>query len=110
VLVRVADHGDTNTVRLMLQFGIPPDVQTGVDRATALHSSAGAGSMETVRLLLVHGATVDARDGRWHATPLARATVGSGIRLGRSPHPDWVTTFDLLLAAGADPSHAWGDR
>jgi hypothetical protein len=47
---------------------------------------------------------VDARDGRWQATPLAWATVGSGMRLGRSPQPDWVATVDLLLHAGADPS------
>src|SRR6266581_517652 len=71
------------------------------DGATALHLAASAGSTSTVRLLLEHGADIEARDTTWDSTPLEWAIVGSGLRLGHDPHPDWPATVAALLDAGA---------
>jgi hypothetical protein len=41
------------------------------------------------------------RDTTWNSTPLEWAIVGSGMRLGHDPHPDWPATVSALLDAGA---------
>jgi ankyrin repeat protein len=102
VLTDAADHGHTDAVRLMLDLGFPPGARSGQDDgATALHLAATAGSTETVRLLLDRGAGIEARDTTWHSTPLEWAIVGSGMRLGHAPDPDWPATVRVLLDAGA---------
>jgi len=63
--------------------------------------------VEVVRLLLDRGADVAARDTTWDSTPAVWASVGSGMRLGRAPAPDWVTTVELLIGAGASVADAW---
>lgn len=112
-LVRAADHGNADAVGLMLDLGFPIDTRTHEDGdgngATALHAAAGAGSVHVVRLLLDRGADIDARDTTWHSPPLHWATVGSGLRLGNAPHPDWTATTQALIAAGASLDGAWID-
>jgi hypothetical protein len=54
-----------------------------------------------VRLLLDRGADIEARDTTWDSTPLEWAIVGSGMRLGHAPNPDWPGTVSALLDAGA---------
>jgi ankyrin repeat protein len=101
-LIDAADHGHTEAVRLMLDLGFPPDARSEPDNgATALHLAAAAGSTATVRLLLDHGADIEARDTAWNSTPLEWAIVGSGMRLGHNPDPDWPATVGALLDAGA---------
>jgi ankyrin repeat protein len=101
-LTDAADHGHTEAVRLMLDLGFPPGTRSGPDDgATALHLAAAAGSTGTVRLLLDRGADIEARDTTWNSTPLEWAIVGSGMRLGHNPHPDWPATVSALLDAGA---------
>jgi hypothetical protein len=106
-LVRAADHGDVDAVRLMLDVGFPIGVHAGVDGATALHAAAGSGSVGVVRLLIERGGDLDARDGRWQATALAWATVGSGFRMGHDPAADWPATVRLLIEAGSPLDGAW---
>ena len=102
VLADAADHGHTEAVRLMLDLGFPPGARSEPDDgATALHLSAAAGSLGTVRLLLGRGADIEARDTAWNSTPLEWAIVGSGMRLGHDPDPDWPATIGALLDAGA---------
>jgi ankyrin repeat protein len=102
VLTDAAGHGDTEAVRLMLDLGFPSGARSEQDNgATALHLAAGAGSPGTVRLLLDRGADIEARDTTWDSTPLEWAIVGSGMRLGRDPHPDWPATVGTLLDVGA---------
>jgi ankyrin repeat protein len=102
VLTDAADHGHTEAVRLMLDLGFPPGARSEQDNgATALHLAAAAGSTGTVRLLLDRGAGVEARDTAWNSTPLEWAIVGSGMRLGHDPDPDWPATISVLLDAGA---------
>jgi ankyrin repeat protein len=102
ILTDAADHGHTEAVRLMLDLGFPPGTRSGqADGATALHLAAAAGSTGTVRLLLDRGADIEARDTTWNSTPLEWAIVGSGMRLGHDPHPDWPATVSALLDAGA---------
>ena len=106
-VVDAADAGRTQAVRLMLDLGFPLDARGGVDGVTALHAAAGSGAAETVRLLIDRGADIEARDTTWHGTPLAWATVGSGLDLGRNPNPDWVATVQTLIDAGAAVEGAW---
>ena len=102
VLTDAADHGHTEAVRLMLDLGFPPGARSEQDNgATALHLAAAAGSIGTVRLLLERGAGIEARDTAWNSTPLDWAIVGSGMRLGHDPDPDWPATVSALLDAGA---------
>jgi ankyrin repeat protein len=101
-LPAAADHGATDAVRLMLDLGFPPDARSAPDNgATALHLAAAAGSPATVRLLLDRGADIEARDTTWDSTPLEWAVIGSGLRLGHDPRPDWPATVSALLDAGA---------
>jgi hypothetical protein len=86
----------------MLDLGLPPGARSEQDDgATALHLAASAGSTSTVRLLLERGADIEARDTTWDSTPLEWAIVGSGLRLGHDPNPDWPATVAALLDAGA---------
>jgi ankyrin repeat protein len=102
VLADAAGHGHTEAVRLMLDLGFPPGVRSEQDDgATALHLAAAAGSTGAVRLLLDRGADIEARDTSWNSTPLEWAIVGSGMRLGHDPDPDWAATVSVLLDAGA---------
>jgi ankyrin repeat protein len=102
VLTGAADHGHTEAVRLMLDLGFPPGARSEQDNgATALHLAAAAGSPGTVRLLLERGADIEVRDSAWNSTPLEWAIVGSGMRLGHDPDPDWTGTVSTLLDAGA---------
>jgi hypothetical protein len=102
LLADAAGHGHTEAVRLMLDLGFPPGARSEPDDgATALHLAAGAGSTSTVRLLLDRGADIEARDTTWDSTPLEWAIVGSGMRLGHDPDPDWPATVGVLLDAGA---------
>jgi ankyrin repeat protein len=102
VLTDAADHGHTEAVRLMLDLGFPPGARSEQDHeATVLHLAAAAGSPGTVRLLLERGADIEARDIAWNSTSLEWAIVGSGMRLGHDPDPDWPATVSVLLDAGA---------
>ena len=103
ILIEAADYGHDGAVRLMLNLGFPPDIRASRegDGATALHAAAAAGSAGTVRLLLERGADIEARDTTWDSTPVEWAIVGSGMRLGHDPGPDWVATVRTLLEAGA---------
>jgi len=87
----------------MLDLGFPPGTHAGRegDGATALHAAAAAGSTATLRVLLEHGADLEARDTTWDDTPLGWAIVGSGMRLGHDPDPDWVAVVRTLIEAGA---------
>ena len=101
-LADAASHGHTEAVRLMLDLGFPPGTRSEQDDgATALHLAAAAGSAATVQLLLERGADIEARDTTFDGTPLEWAIVGSGLRLGHDPHPDWPATVAVLLDAGA---------
>jgi ankyrin repeat protein len=101
VLTDAADHGHTEAVRLLLDLGFPLGARSEQDDgATALHLAAAAGSIGTVRLLLERGADIEARDTTWNSTPLEWAIVGSGMRLGHDPDPDWPATVSALLDAG----------
>jgi Ankyrin repeats (3 copies) len=102
ILTDAAGHGHTEAVRFMLGLGFPPGTRSEQDDgATALHLAAAAGSVSTVRLLLDRGADLEARDTSWESTPLEWAIVGSGMRLGHAPNPDWPATVNALLDAGA---------
>ena len=100
-----ARHGQYVAIRavgLMLDLGFPPGTRSVQDDGgTALHLAAAAGSTATVRLLLERGADIEARDTTWDDTPLGWAIVGSGLRLGHDPQPDWPATVSALLDAGA---------
>jgi hypothetical protein len=101
-LIQAAELGRTGAVRLMLDLGFPAGARAADgDGATALHAAAGSGSTAAVELLLRRGADIEARDTTWSSTPLEWAIVGSGVRLGGNPDPDWAGTVRALIDAGA---------
>ena len=103
-LVNAAEHGNVESVALMLRLGFPIDTRRDGeddDGATALHAAAWAGSAATVALLLDHGADVTVRDTRWKGRPLEWGLVGSREAPESAPEPDWLATVRLLLDAGA---------
>lgn len=100
-IVTAAETGSTAAVTLMLDLGFPVEARGGDHGGTALHAAAYSGSVGTVRLLLDRGADTEARDSTWDDTPLGWAAVGSGIRPGENPEPDWVATVLALIVAGA---------
>ena len=91
-LMEAALHGDTATVRQLLDAGVSPNV-TNQAGATPLMRAVSNLNLETTRLLLDSGAIVNARsdDGR---TPLV---IAAGI-------PGASAVVKLLLDRGADPS------
>jgi ankyrin repeat protein len=108
-LVDAAGEGRIQAVELMLDLGFPLAAHGGADGATPLHAAAGSGSADLVRRLIGRGADIEAADATWGSTPLTWATVGSGLRFGRDPNPDWVATVQILIDAGASLEGAWVD-
>lgn len=104
VVGRAAGTRGTEPLALMLELGLAHDARDDSGEQP-LHAAAYHGNPAAVRLLLQAGAQVDARDTRFHATPLAFATVGSGEQDGEPG--DWITTVRLLLEAGASRHDVW---
>ena len=100
-LIRAAETGHVQALRLMLDLGFPVDARGGDHGETALHAAAYCGSAGAVRLLLDRGADLEASDATWNSPPLDWAAVGSGERPATNPHPDWIATVAALLEAGA---------
>jgi ankyrin repeat protein len=100
-MIRAAEAGHLEAVRLMLDLGFSARARGGEHQATALHEAALAGRADVVRLLLGRGADLAARDGAWDDTPLGWAVVGSGFQPDGSPGADWPATVSLLIDAGA---------
>ena len=98
---RAAETGNTEAMRLMLDFGFGVDARDEEDGGTPLHAAAYAGSAGIVRLLLDRGADIEVRDGRFDSTPVDWACVGSGERPTGNPSPDWPGTIGMLVEAGA---------
>ncbi|KAJ1936562.1 hypothetical protein FBU59_005013, partial [Linderina macrospora] len=89
-LVSQMGGSDIETVRLMLDAGIPVDISDNMGR-TPLHIACSHGRADTVRLLVSNGASVNATD-RIGNTPLALAATSTG-----------TDSVFALLEAGADP-------
>jgi hypothetical protein len=106
-IAHAADRGNLPAVQLMLDLGFPLNAPVGDDGASPLHAAAAAGAAELVAFLIERGADIEAKDTTWAATPLCWATVGSGFGLGHNPRADWVTTVQILIAAGASTEGVW---
>jgi ankyrin repeat protein len=104
VIVDAAASHNAETIAVMLDLGFSTDDRS-VTGDRPLHSAAYAGNAQVVRLLIERGADLDARDGRFQATALAWATVGSGELSDEAG--DWRETVRLLVEAGADREGAW---
>jgi ankyrin repeat protein len=100
-MIRVAETGNTEAMRIMLGLGFSANVNGGDQQSTALHAAAFAGSPDIASLLIDHGADVEARDGEWDGTPLGWSVVGSGLCPTGNPSPDWLATVGILIDAGA---------
>ncbi|HYK33427.1 MAG TPA: ankyrin repeat domain-containing protein [Streptosporangiaceae bacterium] len=100
-MVRAAETGNIEAMRIMLDLGFPPDTRGGDDPGTPLHTAAHAGSADIARLLLERGADVNARDERWDSTPMVWAMIGSSERPTGNPSPDWPATVEIMANAGA---------
>src|SRR6266581_3063794 len=101
-MIRAAETGNAEAMRIMLDLGFPADTRGGGDDpGTPLHTAAHAGSADIARLLLERGADVDARDERWDSTPMVWAIIGSSERPTGNQSPDWPATVEILANAGA---------
>ena len=99
-MIRAAETGNTEAMRIMLDLGFPPDARGGGD-GTPLHAAGYAGSADIARLLLERGADVEARDDRWDSSPLVWAIIGSSERPTGNKSPDWPAVVEILAGAGA---------
>ena len=100
-MIRAAETGNTEAMRIMLDMGFPIDARGGDHGSTALHAAAYSGSADVARLLIERGADVEARDAEWDDTPVSWSAIGSGFKPTDNPGPDWLTTIGLLIEAGA---------
>lgn len=103
-MIRAAETGRLESVRIMLDLGFRIDAHGGDQGATALHASGFAGSAEVARLLIERGADLEARDREWDDTPLGWSVVGSGFKPADNPAADWLATIRVLIEAGASTS------
>jgi ankyrin repeat protein len=101
VMVRAAETGNTEALRIMLDHGFHVGLHGGDDGATALHAAAYSGSASAARLLIDRGADIEAPDGRWESPPIVWAIIGSSEKHTPNPSPDWPATVGMLLEAGA---------
>jgi ankyrin repeat protein len=104
VIVGAAATRPPGTIALMLDLGFSAHARNGFGEEP-LHSAVYQGNAAVVRVLLDAGGAVDARDGRFDATPLAFATVGSGEQAGK--RGDWIETVRLLIDSAASREGAW---
>lgn len=103
VIVEAAASHPAETITVMLELGFSPGARRSGEEP--LHNAAYHGNVAAVGILLGAGADIDARDGRFDATPLAFATVGSKEQAGRPG--DWIKTVRLLIEAGASREGVW---
>ena len=61
-LIRAAEEGCTDCIRLLLKSGVDKDFTASKDGTTALISAASWGRTDCVRLLLETGANTNAKD------------------------------------------------
>ena len=104
LIVEAAGSRPAETIALMLDVGFSHAARNNLGEQP-LHTAAYSGNAPVVRVLLQAGAEVDALDGRFDATPLAFATVGSGEQTGNPG--DWLGTVRLLIEAGAAKREVW---
>ena len=130
-IYRAAEKAQTETVRLLLNYGANIDVQVkDINGWTPIHVAAMSGNTDTVKLLLDHGANIHVKDNHGK-TPIHRAawlghtsTVEQLLDHGanideqdndgdtpiyRAASSGHIDTVKLLLSAGADP-HISGYR
>jgi uncharacterized protein len=76
-LYQAADRDRVDVAEMLLELGVPPDVEHG--GWTALHSAAHSNSVRVAKLLIERKATIDIREKKYHSTPLGHA-VWAGNR------------------------------
>jgi ankyrin repeat protein len=100
LLVDAAWNRQLEVVKLMLEAGFDPAIQSG-NASTALHSAAFHGFSEIVKLLLNYNPPLELRND-YGARPLDSALYGS-VHSWR-PDGDFAATIDALLQAGSKPA------
>jgi ankyrin repeat protein len=96
-----AHANDTASVALMLHLGFDP-LARGVDEWEAIRWAAFHGNVEMLQLLLPHDPPIGVPDPTYGGTPLGQSLYGA--LHGWERHTgDFVTTVQLLLAAGERP-------
>lgn len=105
-LVTAANHGQPETVELLIKAGADIEGETIIHYQTALTTAATRGDLQMVKMLLEHGADPDhggevynPEEGRYiWITALSAAVLASDSE-----------SVEILLAAGAVPDMAPGD-
>ena len=80
-LALAAQHGQVDTVRLLLDAGEDPsryNPEGTHGHSTPLHQAVLGAHEAVVRLLIERGARLDVKDTVWHGTPLGWAIYGGG--------------------------------
>ncbi len=118
LLMAVARTGNTDTARLLLEYGVDVNVREHWGEQTALMWAASQGQPDMVRLLVEHGAQVDARgkDNHWPRYITSEPRVkpvdpGGYTPLLYAAREGCEGCIDALLDGGADIdlTDLWGE-
>ncbi len=101
-LIQAATHGQTETVKSLLQNGADVNAKHPLTKWTPLIAAALYGHVDTVDFLIKAGADVNAVDSK-HATPLMKAVMQIPSDDEAALISQKAKIIKLLIRAGADP-------
>ena len=97
-----AEQDRADVVALLLDLGLPPNLEQPRSRTRALHLAAYGGALATVRLLIDRGADIDPRDEVHGTTPIYWAFFGQRSRTVDLLTPNSRDVWTLTCAGKVD--------
>lgn len=100
MIATVQDNADS--VRLLLELGVSPDIEENAQRARALHTAVFRGSTRAAKVLLDAGADPDARELSYGSTPIGTASWAQQMEMVDLLSDYSRDLFNLVFAGRVD--------